>query len=151
MNRVLGLPVPPHFDPDGVGEVRRIPYEERAREAEAWRRARDLTPAVHDSFRFCLVAVDVQNTFCTPGFELFVPGAVEDSRRVCAFVYRNLAVLTEIVPTLDTHQTIQIFHAAFLVDAEGRRPAPYTLIAAEDVESGRWTIDQKIGVDPAHL
>src|SRR6266511_758278 len=104
------LPVPPHFDPDRVAEVRRVPYEERAREAEAWRRAHDLTPAVHDSFRVCLVGVDVQNTFCTPGFELFVPGAVEDNRRLAEFVYRNLGSITEIVPTLDTHQAVQIFH-----------------------------------------
>ena len=145
------MPIPQHFRPERVGEVWRVDYEERASEAEAWAREHGVGPAAEDRFRICLVAVDVQNTFCTPGFELFVPGAVEDSRRVCAFVYRNLAVLTEIVPTLDTHQTIQIFHAAFLVDAEGRRPAPYTLISAEDVESGRWTIDQKIGVDPAHL
>jgi len=30
------LPVPAHFDPDRVGEVWRMPYEHRAREAAAW-------------------------------------------------------------------------------------------------------------------
>ena len=80
-----------------------------------------------------------------------MPGAVEDSRRLCEFVYCNLGSITEIVPTLDTHQAIQIFHAAFLVDADGNRPAQYTLISAEDVESGRWRIDPDLGVDPGYL
>jgi nicotinamidase-related amidase len=145
------VPLPPHFQPERVGEVWRVDYEERASNAEAWARAHALTPAADDSFRICLVAVDVQNTFCTRGFELFVPGAVEDSRRLCEFVYRNLAVLTEIVPTLDTHQAIQIFHAAFLVDADGHRPAPYTLVSAEDVVDGRWRIDPALGVEADYL
>ena len=33
------LPVPEHFDPEGVGEVWRVPYQERAAEAEEWARA----------------------------------------------------------------------------------------------------------------
>ena len=145
------MPLPQHFRPERVGEVWRVDYEERASEAEAWAREHGIRPAAEDRFRICLVAVDIQNTFCTPGFELFVPGAVEDSRRLCEFVYRNIAVLTAIVPTLDTHQAIQIFHAAFLLDADGKGPPPYTLISAEDVESGRWTIDPDLGVDPEHL
>jgi nicotinamidase-related amidase len=143
--------LPPHFRPERVGEVWKVDYEERASNAEAWARKEGIRPAAEDRFRICLVAVDIQNTFCTPGFELFVPGAVEDSRRLCEFVYRNLGSITEIVPTLDTHQAIQIFHAAFIVDADGNRPAPYTLISAEDVESGRWRIDPDLGVDPGYL
>ena len=145
------MSLPPHFQPERVAEVWRVDYEERASDAEAWARAHGIGPAAHDRFRMCLVAVDIQNTFCTPGFELFVPGAPEDSRRLCEFVYRNLAVLTEIVPTLDTHQAIQIFHAAFLVDENGNRPAPYTLVSAEDVESGRWRIDPDIAIDADYL
>ena len=37
-------------------------------------------------------------------------GAVDDTRRLCEFVYRNLGRITQIVPTLDTHQAMQIFH-----------------------------------------
>ena len=78
-------------------------------------------PAVEDAFRICLVAVDVQNTFCIPAFELFVrgrpDGAVDDNRRLCEFIYRNLDAITKVVPTLDTHQAMQVFHAIWLVDA----------------------------------
>src|SRR5215210_4068861 len=158
------LPVPAHFEPSRVGEVWRVPYEQRAAEAESWAREHGLQPAADDTFRVCLVAVDVQNTFCTPGFELFVrgrsgTGAVDDNRRLCAFVYRNLGAITRIVPTLDMHQAFQIFHAAFLVDQEGKHPAPYTLISAAEVEGGRWRVDraaaEAVGVHPeyadAHL
>jgi nicotinamidase-related amidase len=143
--------LPPHFQPERIGEVWRVHYEERARDAGLWAREHDIGAAADDDFRICLIAVDIQNTFCTPGFELFVPGAPEDSRRLCEFVYRNLPSITEIVPTLDTHQAIQIFHAAFLVDADGNRPPPYTVVSAADVANGRWRIDPDIGADPEYL
>jgi nicotinamidase-related amidase len=145
------LPVPSHYDPARVAEVWRVPYEERAREADAWAREHGVRPATEDEFRLCLLAVDVQNTFCTPGFELVVPGAVEDNRRLCEWIYRNLGSLTQVVPTLDTHQALQIFHAAFLVDEHGRHPDPYTLVTADEVERGRWLIDPSLGVDERHL
>ena len=154
------LPLPPHFDAARVGEVWRVPYEERAREAEAWAHEHSVTPAADDQLRVCLVAVDVQNTFCVPGFELFVAGrsgtgAVNDNRRLCEFVYRNLAAITRIVPTLDTHSPLQIFHAVFLVDGEGRHPDPYTLVSAGDVERGTWRANPAValalGLDPDYL
>jgi nicotinamidase-related amidase len=132
------LPLPPHWNPERGEEVRRVPYEERAVEASAWAERHGIRPAQEDARRVCLLLVDCQNTFCTPGFELFVPGAPEDSRRLCEFVYRNLGAITQVVPTLDTHSAMQVFHAAWLVDGEGRHPAPHTLVSTEDVERGRW-------------
>jgi nicotinamidase-related amidase len=140
-----------------VGEIWRVPYQERAAEAEAWARAHGLRPAAEDRVRICLVCVDVQNTFCVPGFELFVAGrsgraAVEDNVRLCEFVYRNAGRITQIVPTLDTHQAMQIFHAVWLVDEHGAHPDPYTLVSPEDVESGRWRFNRELapalGLDP---
>ncbi len=139
------LPLPPHFDPDRIPEVWRVDYAARFADAVRWREQHALAPAAEDGFRVALVVVDVQNTFCTPGFELFVGGrsgtaALEDSRRLCEFVYRNLDALTQIVPTLDTHQALQIFHRILLVDAEGRHPEPFTHVTAEDVEAERWRV-----------
>lgn len=153
------LPVPPYFDPGRVGEVWRVPYEERAAEAEAWAARHAIRRASADEVRVCLVAVDVQNTFCAPGFELFVGGrsgtaAVDDSRRLCRFLYRNLARITRILPTMDTHQAFQIFHAVFLVDEEGRHPEPYTLITADEVERGVWRVNPAacdlLGMEEGH-
>jgi len=141
--RVKGLPIPSHFDPKKVGEVWRVPYQERAVEAEKWAREHHIPPAVKDRFRICLLLVDLQNTFCTPGFELYVggrsgTGAIDDNRRLCAFIYRNLSLITEICPTLDTHQAMQIFHGIFLINDKGEHPSPFTLISVEEVERGVW-------------
>ncbi len=107
------LPLPAHFDPDRVGEVWRVLYEDRAREASAWADEHSLGRAADDSFRLCVLAVDIQNTFCIPDFELFVAGrsgtgAVDDNRRLCEFLYRNLGEITQIFPSLDTHHAMQV-------------------------------------------
>jgi nicotinamidase-related amidase len=143
------LPVPAHFDPDRVGEVWRVPYEDRAREAAAWAEEHGIRRAAEDPVRVCLLAVDVQNTFCVPDFELFVAGrsgvgAVEDNRRLCDFVYRNLGTITQVFPSLDTHHAMQIFHAIWLVDEDGNHPEPYTLVSPEDVEAGRWRVNEAV-------
>jgi nicotinamidase-related amidase len=143
------LALPPHFDPARVGQVWRVPYEDRAREAQAWAQEHALEPAAGDAFRLCLLAVDVQNTFCIPDFELFVAGrsgtgAVDDSRRLCEFIYRNLGEITQVVASLDTHHTMQVFHAIWLVDANGDHPSPYTLVSADDVASGRWRVNRAV-------
>jgi nicotinamidase-related amidase len=149
-------PLPGHFDLSKVGEVWRVEYEARFSEAIGWADRQGITPAARDERRVCLLLVDMQNTFCTPGFELFVAGrsgtgAVDDTTRLCSFLYRNLGAITEALVTMDTHQAFQIFHAPFLVDAEGRHPDPYTLVTLEDVASGRWRVDQEtaeiVGLD----
>ncbi len=132
------LPLPPHFRPERVEEVWRVDYEAVAQGAERWAKEHGIAVAADDVTRLCLVVVDCQNTFCAPGYELFVPGAPDDIRRLCSFVYRNLPAISEIVVTLDTHQAFQIFHAAWLENEQGAHPTPYTLVSAEDVESGRW-------------
>ena len=58
------------------------------------------------------------------------------------------------MPSLDTHRAMQVFHAVWLVDEEGRHPDPYTLVSAEDVESGRWQLNpaalESLGIDPEY-
>ncbi|NET35161.1 MAG: isochorismatase [Cyanothece sp. SIO1E1] len=150
MNRDLKpLPIPAHFDPEQVCEVWRVPYQERALEAKNWAQQHGLQPAAKDEIRICLLAIDVQNTFCLPEFELFVGGrsgmgAVEDNVRLCKFIYRNLGVITEIVPTLDTHTATQIFHANFWVNAAGEHPAPMTMITLADVQQAVWQVNPAI-------
>ncbi len=153
------LTLPPHFEPSRVGEVWRVPYEERAREAEAWAERHGLRPAAQDAFRVCLLVVDVQNTFCIPDFELFVAGrsgtgAVDDNRRLCEWIYRNLGTISQIFPSLDTHHAMQVFHAIWLVDEQGEHPPPYTLVSKQDVASGRWRVNtavaEALGIDAGY-
>ena len=145
----MGLPLPPFTTPGDAGRVYRVPYALRASEARAWAAVHGIRPADTDRTRTALLLVDVQNTFCLPEFELFVGGrsgrgAIEDNERLCAFLYRSLGRVTEIVVTLDTHTAVQIFHPVFWVDAAGEHPPAHTVIATGDVESGRWRVNPHI-------
>jgi nicotinamidase-related amidase len=153
------LPLPPHYDPARADSVWRVPYQERAAQAEQWRAAHGIRPAHEDRARLALLIVDAQNTFCLPGFELFVGGrsgrgAIDDNRRLAEFIYHNLGAITRIIPTLDTHQALQIFHAIWLVDADGRHPPPYTLVPLEEIERGRWRFNPlaaaSLDIDPSY-
>jgi nicotinamidase-related amidase len=146
------LPLPSHFRPDKVGEVWKVPYQQLAESAEVWAKRFNLPPAGRDRFKICLMLVDVQNTFCVPGFELYVggrsgTGAGDDNRRLCKFIYRHLGAITEICPTMDTHQAMQIFHAVFLVNEKGGHPQPFTLISADDVDRGTWRFNARLAAN----
>jgi nicotinamidase-related amidase len=143
------LPIPSHFNPEKASEIWKVPYQERADQAEKWAKQFKIQPAANDKFRICLLLVDVQNTFCIPGFELYVggrsgTGAVDDNRRLCEFIYRNLGIITEICPTMDTHQAMQIFHSIFLVNDKGEHPAPFTLVSEEEVKQGIWRFNPRL-------
>ena len=143
------LPIPPHFSSEATERIYRVPYQALAAQAVDWGRLHGLKPAAEDAVRIVLLAVDVQNTFCMPDFELFVAGrtgrgAVDDSRRLCEFLYRNLGVITQVIPTMDTHQAMQIFHAIYLVNDRGEHPSPFTQVSAADVELGRWTFNPEV-------
>jgi len=137
------LPIPEYFDLGKLDQVWRVPYEERAVQAKDWALQHRLQPASLMGTKTRLMLIDVQNTFCIPGFELYVAGrsgtgAVDDNRRLCEFIYRNLGAITHITATMDTHLAMQIFHAIFLTDENGRHPAPYTNVSTGDVRSGKW-------------
>ena len=142
----MALPLPPFFDARRSASVYRVPYQQRADEARAWAERYRLRPAAEDQKRVALLLIDVQNTFCLPEFELFVAGrsgrgAVEDVERIAELLYRRLDGVTQVIATLDTHSAAQIFHPVFWLDAEGRHPAPHTVIRVEDVERGRYRVN----------
>lgn len=137
------LPIPSFFDSKAVGSVWRIPYEERAQQARDWADQHKLQPASADSSKTWLMLIDVQNTFCIPGFELYVGGrtgrgAVEDNIRLAEFIYRNLGNITNITATMDTHMAMQLFHAIFFIDRDGNHPAPYIDIHISELRDGNW-------------
>ncbi|TAE58958.1 MAG: isochorismatase [Nostocales cyanobacterium] len=144
------LPIPDHFQPAKVGEVWRVPYQQRAVAAELWAKQHHISIAAADQNRICLLLIDVQNTFCIPGFELYVggktgTGAVEDNQRLCEFIYRHLGKITKIIPTLDTHTAMQIFHPIFWVNKDGEHPTPAaTNITPADIESCIWQVNPAI-------
>lgn len=147
---ITHLPIPPHFNREKVRELWRVSYQEIATEAEIFAQQYNIQPAVTDQNRICLLLIDVQNTFCIPDFELFVGGktgngAVEDNQRLCEFIYRHLGVITTIIPTLDTHTAMQIFHPIFWVNAQGEHPTPAaTNITPADIEQGIWQVNPAV-------
>jgi len=143
------LPIPSFFNPARVGEVWRVPYQQRADDARQWRAQHRIEPGFQDAFRVCLMLVDVQNTFSIPEFELYVGGAtgrgaVEDNQRLGEFIYRNIPSITQVCSTMDTHQAVQIFHSIFLVSEDGGHPGPYTLVSLNDIEKGVWRFNRQL-------
>ncbi len=153
-------PLPDFFELDRVDEVRRIPYQARAIAAEAWAQEYGLRPAFTDQKKVGLLLIDVQNTFCIPDFELFVGGdsgigAVEDNRRLCQFIYHNLGSISEIIPTMDSHTAMQVFHPIFWINDLGQHPEPATMISLAEVKQGTWQVNldlaDGLGIDIQQL
>ena len=152
------LPIPQHFQPGRVGEIWRVPYQDRSREAKSWAKQHQLVPTAQTDTNVQLLLIDVQNTFCLPEFELFVGGrsgrgAIEDNVRLCEFIYHNLGEINQIIATLDTHHLHQIFHPIFWIDEQGEHPTPaVTTITPEDVKAGKWRVNPEFGDEsPAQL
>jgi nicotinamidase-related amidase len=136
------LPVPGLFDPRNAEKKEYAPDQERLfAEAAEWRRSRGITPAATDKRNVHLLLIDVQKDFCFPSGSLYVAGrsgrgALEDSRRIAEFVYRNLDVLTNITTTMDTHFAFQIFFPSFWIDKNDKPLAPFREITTDDLDRG---------------
>lgn len=89
-----------------------------------------------------LLIIDPQKDFCDPNGSLYVPGAEQDMDRVASLIRRLQGRLTAIHVTLDSHRKVDISHPIWFKDSSGHHPAPFTVITAEDVKSGRWTTTQ---------
>jgi nicotinamidase/pyrazinamidase len=125
----------PHFyDPQRIGALL---YPDMARIAEE-AAAAGLRPASEDARNVHLLLIDMQVDFCHKNGSLYVPGALGDVRRVIEFIFRNAEHITQITCSLDSHLPSQIFSPGWWADADGKHPAPFTIISAQEVQSGRW-------------
>ncbi len=109
--------------------------------ATAWRAQHAIKPAAADETRVHVLLIDVQKDFCFPEGSLYVAGrsgigAIDDSRRITEFIYRNLGVLTDVTTTLDTHLAYQIFFPSFWLDAGDRPLAPFRTITSDQIAAG---------------
>ncbi|MBW2523857.1 MAG: isochorismatase family protein [Deltaproteobacteria bacterium] len=86
-----------------------------------------------------LLIIDPQRDFCDPNGSLYVPGADGDMDRVAALVRRLRRRLSAIHITLDSHRKVDISHPIWFRDGDGAHPEPFTVIAAADLQDGRWT------------
>ena len=127
-------PFPSFYDPQRIGTLFYLDTARIAEEAAA----AGLPPANQDQRNVRLLLIDMQVDFCHPGGSLYVPGALGDVQRVVEFIYRNAERITQITCSLDSHLPSQIFSPNWWADADGNHPAPFTIITAQQVHSGRW-------------
>ena len=136
------LPLPPFYDPSSAGRWAHRPDPQALGDAaRAWRDEHAIAPSGDDAFDLHLLLIDVQKDFCLPEGALYVggrsgTGAVDDTRRLVEWMYRNLAAITRITATLDTHLAFQIFFPSFWVDREGRELMAHRVIRADEVRAG---------------
>lgn len=142
MTKRTALPLPAFFHPKNAERKEYAPDQLRLfAEASEWRRVHGITPAATDRRNVHLLLIDVQKDFCFPSGSLYVAGrngrgALDDSRRIAEFVYRNLALLTHVTTTMDTHFAFQIFFPSFWVDKDDRPLGAYREITTEQIDRG---------------
>lgn len=140
--QVPDLPLPGFYRPEAAARWDYAPDQQALLDAAVrWRAERALRPSAADARRVLLLVVDAQKDFCFPRGTLFVGGrsgrgAIDDNDRLARFIYRNLARITEITCTMDTHFPFQIFSPAFWQDAEGRPLPAHREITTADIAGG---------------
>src|SRR6476646_5967804 len=136
------LPTPTFYDPKRAAEWSYRPdAAQLATAANAWRAQHRIKPAAADETRVHLLLIDVQKDFCFPEGTLYVAGrsgkgAVDDSRRIAEFIYRNLGALTDITTTLDTHLAYQIFFPSFWLDKADQPLTAHRVVTADQIATG---------------
>lgn len=146
------LQVPGFFSDSkaNADKLRIVPYAKIEEQALQYAKDNNIDHYSQDTCRICIMPIDMQITFCMPEGELFVGGrsgrgAVDDCIRLAEFGYRNLDVITEWAPTLDTHFIFQIFHPLFWVNDKGEHPIKnVTQISYDDVKNGVWKVNPAV-------
>jgi len=139
---VIQTPTPRHYL---AANARRFAYRPDVQSlfdtATLFRREHQVPPAAADPRRTHLVLIDAQRDFCFPEGTLYVggrsgQGAIEDNDRTARFIYQNLATISEITCTLDSHLPFQIFFAPFWVDRSGEPLTPHRTISVDEIRAG---------------
>lgn len=137
------LPLPPFHRPAHASDFGYRPDAlALLQHAATWRAEHAIAPAARDARHTRLLLIDVQKDFCFPEGALFVggrsgTGALDDNRRIAAFIYRNLARLTSITATLDTHHPFQVFFPAFWLGEDGAPLTAHRTVTVADLDAGR--------------
>jgi nicotinamidase-related amidase len=139
------LEVPAFYNPNRNDSIFPIPL--RISQATDFRAKHNIKPSVEDTVKVALLGIDIQNTFCLPGWELYVDGAQDDIDRLLRWGYSNLDHITKIFLTRDKHFPIHIAHPFYWKDKDGNHPEPFTTITEQDVLSFKWQVNKDI----AHL
>ena len=163
MNKKLTeLALPPHYDAKAAKDFQYDILDGFVlqRWADEWRVENNLKPVGADKAIIHLLIIDAQADFSFPQGSLFVGGrsgngATDDNDRLARFIYRNLNIISQITPTMDTHLPFQIFYPTAHLKKDGTHPAPFTLIGYDEYAKGDYTADpafaKQIGADQLWL
>jgi nicotinamidase-related amidase len=149
------LPLPPFFSPSHAARWGYAPdVPALFAHAQEHRREHAVAPAGADRVRTHLLVIDAQKDFCFPEGALYVAGrsgsgAVDDSARLASYIYRNLAELTGLTFTFDTHHALQLFFPSFWLLPDGSPPAPHRAVTALDLASGRLRVSPDVAAQVA--
>ena len=136
------LPLPALYDPKNAERFAYHPDQQAIfTSAAEWKRTHDLKPSGADKLNLHLLLIDVQKDFCFPEGSLYVGGrsgrgAIDDSKRLAEFIYRNLGQITNITTTMDTHFAFQIFFPSFWVDQAGEPLTAHREITTAQIDAG---------------
>ena len=98
-----------------------------------------------------LLVIDPQKDFMDDAdAALPVPGANADMKRLAKLIGRIGGKLSAIHVTLDSHRIIDIAHPGMWRGQDGKPPAPFTIISADDIRAGIWR-PRAEGAKPAEL
>ena len=84
--------------------------------------------------RTLLLIIDPQNDFVSPGGSLFINSAPDAVRAIIDYIRDHQKEISGIAVTMDTHHKYHIAHPAYWFP----RPEPFTVITANDIESGKF-------------
>lgn len=113
-------------------------YENNLSEVIQMAEKETLRPAIKDGKTALLLVIDLQNDFMEGIGSLAVPGSKGDVERLTSFLYNHMEDVTQVMCSLDTHYTTQIFHTIWWEDESGNHPDPYAIITYDDVSRGKY-------------
>jgi len=134
---LVQLPSPAFFNPDNAARWDYSPNLRTLFEKSGdFRKKHGIKASATDRKKIHLLIIDAQKDFCFPEGTLYVggrsgTGAIDDNRRTAEFIYRNMSVITQITPTMDTHVPYQIFFPSFWVDQDGNPLLPHDVITGD--------------------
>jgi nicotinamidase-related amidase len=145
---VWSAPMPSFYDPSNIVWGYHPNLAKVYAEAHEWAKRHAVRPAAKDSKIVHVVPIDNQGDFCFPQGTLFVGGrsgrgAMDDSRRFVEWLYANVATITKITPTMDTHMPYQIFYQPFWEKADGSMVDAHTQIGVADIDAGTYRVSPR--------
>lgn len=143
---------PNFYDPAKCGTMFKPDLAAASAEGKAFAKKQNIpSTAIDPDEKIILCLIDMQVDFINPPTSNFpgnlaVPGAIDDVRRICEFIFANVHKISHIVASLDTHHLYQPFHPFNWESGDrpapgyqtGDPPKPFTIITKNDLAGGVW-------------